>query len=110
MITEELESETWLRPVLSDAMNHSVLVIDTGPIPKKLTDDSTSVSVSLDRGLVNGSNGKSLKTNLESNDVLSCNELSKVIKEISDEERACTNLHEAAVVQHIVAVMMKVRT
>jgi hypothetical protein len=59
---------------------------------------------------VNGSNGKSLKTNLETNDVLTCNELSKVIKEISDEERACTNLHEAAVVQHIVAVMMKVRT
>jgi uncharacterized membrane protein len=93
MVTEELESETWLRPVLSDAMNHSVLVIDTGPILKKLTDDSTSASVSLDCGLVNRSN-----------------ELKNVMKEISDEERACTNIYEAAVVQHIVAVMMKVRT
>jgi hypothetical protein len=110
MVTEELESETWLCPVLSAAMDHSVLVIDTGPIWKKLTNDSTSTSVTLNHGLVNGSNERSQNTNIESNDVLTCNELSKVIKEISDEERACRNLYEAALVQHIVTVMMKVRT
>jgi uncharacterized Zn finger protein len=59
---------------------------------------------------VNGSNEKSLKTTIENNDVLTCNELSKVIKEISDEQKACTNLYEAAIVQHIVSVMMKVST
>jgi hypothetical protein len=110
MVTEELESETWLRPVLSAAMNHSVLVIDTGPILKKLTDDSTSASVDFVQGLLKGSNEKSQNPNIESNDVLTCNEFGKVVKEISDEEKAFRNLHEAALVQRIVAIMMKVRT
>jgi hypothetical protein len=82
-------------------MNHSVLVIDTGPISKKLTDDSTSASVDVIHGLLNGSNEKNQEPDMESN--------GKVIKEISGEERACTNLYEAALVQRIVAIIMKVR-
>lgn len=105
---EELESEAWLCPVLSTAMNHSVLVIDTGPVSNKVTNDSSSSSVDLVHGLPNGVTEKSLKINIESNDVLTCNELSKVIKEISDEERAYTNLYEAALVLRIIAVMTKV--
>jgi hypothetical protein len=101
MVAEELESETWLRPILSTAMNHSVLVIDTGPISKKLTDDSASATVDLIHGLLNGSNGKSQKPDMGSD--------GKVIKEISGEERACSNLYEAALVQQIVAIIMKVR-
>jgi hypothetical protein len=107
MVSEELESATWLCPVLSPAMKHSVLVLDTGPIWKKLTDNtSTSVNVSLKPE--NGNNEESQETSIESNDVLNCRGLSKVIEEIRNEERACTNLYEATLIQRIVRVMMKV--
>lgn len=107
MVTEELESETWLCPVLSPAMNHSVLVLDTGPIWKKLR-DNTSTSLNLNYNPVNENNEEIQDTNVGSNDVLNCRGLSKVIKEINNEERACTNLYEAALIQHIIRVMMKV--
>jgi hypothetical protein len=107
MVAEELESETWLCPVLSPAMNHSVLVLDTGPIWKKLR-NNTPVSLNLSYNPVNKNNEESQETNIGSNDELNCRELSKVIKEIGSEDRACTNLYEAALIQHIIRVMMKV--
>jgi hypothetical protein len=108
MVTEELELETWLCPVLSTAMNHSVLVLDTGPIWKKLRDNTSSFSLS--NNPVNGHNEQSREIKTGSNDELTNREFSKVIKEISNEERACTNLYEAALIQHIIRVMMKVST
>jgi hypothetical protein len=102
VVTKELESETWLSPVLSDAMSDSVVVLDTGPIWKKYEDMSASVSLS--HSLVSGNKEDSIG----SNDGLTCRELTKVIKEMSREERSCTNLCEAAVIRHIIIAMMKV--
>lgn len=106
MVTKEVESATWLCPVLSDAMGDSVLVLDTGPIWKKYEDMSTSVS--LGHNVASEYKEERQETSIGSNDGLTCRELSKVIKEMSSEERACTNLCEAAVVRHIVMAMMKV--
>jgi hypothetical protein len=106
MVTKELESEIWLCPVLSAAMSDSVLILDTGPVWRKYEDMSTSVSLS--HNLVSESNEERWETSIESNDELTCRELSKVIKEMSSEERGCTNLCEAALIQHIIVVMMKV--
>jgi hypothetical protein len=105
MVTKELESATWLCPVLSDAMGDSVLVLDTGPIWKKYEDMSTSVGLSHS---VESENKEGQETSVGSNDGLTCRELSKVIKEMSTEERVCTNLCEAAVIRQIIIAMMKV--
>jgi hypothetical protein len=106
MVTKELESATWLRPVLSDAMGNSVLVLDTGPVWKKYEDMSTSVSLS--HNVVSENKEERQETSIGSNDGITCRELGKVIKEMSSEERACTNLCEAAVIRHIIIAMMKV--
>lgn len=106
MVTEELESEKWLCPVLSNAMSDSVLVLDTGPIWKKYEDMSTSVSLS--HTLVNENKEERQESSIGSNDGLTCRELSKVIKEMKSEERACTNLCEAAVIRHIIKAVIKV--
>jgi hypothetical protein len=104
MVAEELESEKWLCPVLSNAMSDSVLVLDTGPIWKKYEDMSTSVS----HNLASENKEDRQESSIGSNDGLTCRELSKVIEEMSSEERTCTNLCEAAVVWHIVKAMVKV--
>jgi len=106
MVTKELESKTWLCPVLSDAMGDSVLVLDTGPIWKKY--EGMSVSVGLSHNVASENKEERQESSVGSNDGLTWRELSKVIEEMSSEERACTNLCEAAVIRHIIIAMMKV--
>jgi hypothetical protein len=106
MVTKELESKTWLCPVLSDAMGDSVLVLDTGPIWKKYED--MSISVGLSHNAVSENKEERQESSVGSNEGLTCRELSKVFKEMSSEERVCTNLCEAAVIRHIIIAMMKV--
>jgi len=106
MVTKELESATWLCPVLSNDMSDSVLVLDTGPIWKKYEDMSSSFGLS--HNVASENREERQESSIGSDDGLTCRELSKVIKEMSSEERACTNLCEAAVIRHIIIAMMKV--
>lgn len=96
----------WLCPVLSAAMSDSVLVLDTGPVWKRYED--MSASINLNHNFVSENNGEKQESSTGSRDGLTFRKLGKVINEMSKEEKRYTNLFEAALVLHIIAVMRKV--